>query len=181
MPFVSHTPQICRAKADFYTDQRTSIQNRVSRLQTALTSINNRPALASQFATEHGRATKQLTNKNKCAGYMRQRADGSPRLTPHLGLIVRSVRFTDRVFGSHLSAKHALFDGGFRKTLGRAEELKPGLRELIDSPYKKITLEQYGELGNVRALNKNLSEQTRELKTCEGKLKTWTRRSAKYR
>lgn len=176
MPITSfHKQPAIQAKVDLYTHQKNSIEARVQSLENAQTSIGGNPSQATQFSNESARATAELERKNKSAGYLRQRDNGTPRLTRHMGLKVRATRMVDGLFGSNLSAKSSTFDGGFRKALRSAEQLHPNMRALVDSPYKKITTDQFAGIGDKRAITQNLKEQRGELNLTLEKLASWER------
>lgn len=131
MPITSfHNQPSVQAKVDLYTHQKNSIEARLKSLENAQTSIGGNPSQATKFSNESARATAQLERKNKSAGYLRQRRDKTPRLTRHMGLTVRATRMVDALFGTHLSAKSSVLDGGFRNALRDAEQLNPNMRAL---------------------------------------------------
>lgn len=176
MPITSfHNQQIVQAKINHYIEQKTSVEARKNNLESAQTYIGNNPSLAGKFSKEAARATDQLARKNKSAGYLRQRSDATPRLTEHMGLKVRATRALDRLFGSNLSARSSTLDGGFRKALGDAERLNPNMRNLVDSPYKKITTDQFAGIGDKRVIKENLQQQGKELDLTLEKLASWQR------
>ena len=176
MPITSfHNQHVVQAKVNLYTHQKNSTEARVNNLESAKTSIGNNPSTAAKFSQESVRAADQLGRKNKSAGYLRQRSDGTPRLTRHMGLPVRATRMIDGLFGSNLSARSSMWDGGFRKALTDAEQLNPNMRNLVDSPYKKITTDQFSGIGNKRVIDENLRQQGKELNLTAEKLASWER------
>lgn len=176
MPFKCYNQQAIQAKVNLYTHQKNSIEARINTLESAKTNIDNNPSTAAKFSQESARATDQLARKNKSAGYLRQRSDGTPRLTRHMGLPVRITQKFDSFCGTNLSARSRMLDGGFRNALTDAERLKPDTRNTVDSPYKKITIDQFAGIGNKRVIDENLQQQGKDLSVTLEKLANWNRR-----
>ncbi|MBY8946174.1 hypothetical protein J1G35_09870 [Pseudomonas sp. SH10-3B] len=177
MPITSfHSLQTMQHKVDFYTEQKNSIETRIQHLQDVQANIQKNAPLAAKFSTESDRAAKQLTSKDRDEGYLRQRSDGTPRLTRHMGLMVRATRLVDGALGSNLSARSSMLDGGFRKALGDAERLDPILRNVVDSPYKKITVSQFADIGSQPAINTNQEALRKDLNVTLEKLASWKQR-----
>jgi septal ring factor EnvC (AmiA/AmiB activator) len=162
--------KIKQQEVNDYTRQKNSIETRIQDLQDVEANIQKNPRLAAKFNTESDRAAKQLKSKDKDGGYLRQRSDGTPRLTRHMGLMVRATLLLEGALGTNLYAKSSKLDGGFTKALGDAEKLNPKLRTVIDSPSKKMTISQFADIGNPPAISKDLKEQKQVLETTEKNL-----------
>jgi len=174
MPITSfHSLHTMQQKVNFYTEQKNSIETRIQHLQDVQANIQKNPPLAAKFNTESDRAAKQLTSKDRDEGYLRQRSDGTPRLTRHMGLMVRATHLVDGALGSNLSARSSMLDGGFRKALGDAAQLDPSLRNVVDSPYKKITVSQFADIGSQPAINTNQEALRKDLNVTLAKLESW--------
>lgn len=174
MPITSlHSQQTVQQKVDFYTQQKDSLETRIQHLQDVQANALKNAPLAAKFSIESRRSTNQLLSKDKDAGYLRQRSDGTPRLTRHMGLMVRATRLVDGAFNSNLSAKSSMLDGGFRKAMGDAEKLDPILRNVVDSPYKKITISQFADIGNQVAITTNQEVLRKDLDVTLEKLASW--------